>query len=84
MPDLIVVDGSIAQINVAERVLRRYQLVIPVVAVTKDVRHKPEKISGTTDYIKSQKNAILLANNDSQRFAISFHKQKRTVAFLAK
>jgi excinuclease ABC subunit C len=84
MPDLIVVDGSIAQINVAERVLRRYQLVIPVVAVTKDVRHKPEKISGTTDYIKSQKNAILLANNESHRFAISFHKQKRTVAFLAK
>ncbi len=84
MPDLVVVDGNRAQINVAQKILDRYQLVIPIVAVTKDSRHKPERITGNIEYAKSQKNAILLANNEAHRFAISFHKHKRSATFLDK
>jgi excinuclease ABC subunit C len=55
MPDLIVVDGGVAQKNVAEQVVARYQFPIPVVAVVKDDRHKPAKILYTnTDNLSSE------------------------------
>jgi len=43
-PDLIVVDGDIAQLNVAGVVLRKMGLKIPVVSVVKDERHKAKAI----------------------------------------
>ncbi len=82
LPNLIVVDGSTAQINVAKRVLDRYQFDIPIVGVVKDERHRPKAIIGDEAIIKINKKNILLANNESHRFAITFHKQKRNKSFL--
>lgn len=76
-PELIVVDGSTAQKNAAERVLRDLKLQIPVVGVVKDDRHKPIRIIGPKKLIEDQKRAILQANGESHRFAITFHRQKR-------
>jgi excinuclease ABC subunit C len=84
LPSLIVVDGSTAQINVAKRVLDRYQFDIPIVGVVKDERHRPKAIIGDEVIIKIHKKNILLANNESHRFAITFHKQKRDKSFLNK
>ena len=84
LPSLIVVDGSIAQINVTKRVLDRYQFDIHIVGVVKDERHKPKAIIGDENIIKIHKKNILLANNESHRFAITFHKQKRNKSFLNK
>jgi len=82
MPNLIVLDGSVAQLNVAKRVLRQYQFDIPMVAVVKDDRHKAKAILGEESIIKFQKKAILLANSEAHRFAITFHKLKRGKSFL--
>lgn len=82
LPSLIVVDGSVAQVNVAKRVLARYQFEIPIVGVVKDERHKPKAIIGDEDIIKIYKKQILLANSESHRFSITFHKQKRNKSFL--
>ena len=82
MPDLIVVDGADAQFAVARRVLKRYQLSISVVAVVKDERHKPKAIMGDEAIAKKYKSAILLANAEAHRFAITFHKKKRAKSFL--
>lgn len=82
LPNLIVVDGSMAQINVAKRVLSRYQFDIKVVGVVKDERHKPKAIIGDEDMIKVYKKQILLSNNEAHRFSIAFHKQKRNKSFL--
>ncbi len=82
LPSLIVVDGSTAQLNVAKRVLDRYQFAIPIVAVVKDDRHKAHAIMGNTDLIKAHKKSILLANSEAHRFAIAFHKKKRNANFL--
>lgn len=82
MPDLIVLDGSVAQEHVAKRVLDMYQFDIPYVAVVKDERHKAREIRGSKKDIKGQEASILLANNEAHRFAITFHKQKRTKSFL--
>lgn len=82
MPNLIVVDGSTAQINVAKRVLDRYQFVIPITSVVKDNHHKARAIIGDESIIKIHKKSILLANSEAHRFAIAFHKKKRGKDFL--
>jgi excinuclease ABC subunit C len=82
LPSLVVVDGSTAQINVAKRVLDFYQLKIPIVSVVKDDRHKAKAIIGDEKIIKNYKKDILLANSESHRFAIAYHKQKRNSNFL--
>lgn len=82
LPNLIVVDGSTAQVNVAKRVLNRYQFDIKVVGVVKDERHKPKAIIGDENMIKVYKKQILLSNNEAHRFSIAFHKQKRNKSFL--
>lgn len=82
IPDLVVVDGNDVQRRVAERVLSRYQLAIPVVSVVKDDRHKAREILGASKDKEGRETAIILANAESHRFAITFHKQKRAKAFL--
>ena len=82
LPSLIVVDGSTAQVNVAKRVLNRYQLNIPIVGVIKNEKHQPKAILGDENLVKEYKKNILLANNESHRFAITFHKQKRNRSFI--
>ncbi|MES2952987.1 MAG: UvrB/UvrC motif-containing protein [Patescibacteria group bacterium] len=77
MPDLIVVDGSTAQKNTAERVLKAHKLTIPVAAVVKNAQHKPSHISGDSALVKDHKTEILLANAEAHRFAITYHKKLR-------
>ncbi len=76
VPNLIVVDGSTAQINVAKRVLSRYQFKIEVVGVVKDDKHKAKAIMGNETVIKKYKKYILLANSEAHRFAIKFYREK--------
>lgn len=77
LPQLIVVDGGRAQKNAAESVLKKTELVIPVVAVTKDEKHKPKSLSGSKKIIEAHKNDILLANAEAHRFSITYHRSKR-------
>ncbi|MCB9813896.1 GIY-YIG nuclease family protein [Candidatus Nomurabacteria bacterium] len=83
LPQIIVVDGSTAQKNAAEQVLRQFKAVIPVVAVVKDDKHKPIRLVGVKQLIEQNKEAILLANAESHRFAISYHRSKRSKSLLA-
>lgn len=73
-PDLVVVDGGAAQKNAAEKTLTGLGIAIPVAAVVKDERHKPKGILGE---LRGKKGAILLANSESHRFALSFHRARR-------
>lgn len=75
-PDLIVVDGGVAQKNVAEKVLKENGLVIPVVSVVKDDRHKPREILGDKKWLKYEKE-ILVSNAEVHRYAIRFHTKLR-------
>ncbi|MCB9811875.1 GIY-YIG nuclease family protein [Candidatus Nomurabacteria bacterium] len=82
LPQLMVVDGSTAQKNVAEKVLKAHHMLIPVVAVTKDEHHKPKAIKGSSRLVKQFQNEILLANAEAHRFAIGYHTKKRSQTFL--
>lgn len=79
-PDLIVVDGAVAQKNAALTVLEEYELSIPIIAVVKDDKHKPKRLLGNNILIEQHKNAILLANAEAHRFAITYHRQKQRSA----
>ncbi|MCX6755431.1 MAG: hypothetical protein NT068_02735 [Candidatus Nomurabacteria bacterium] len=85
-PDLIVVDGSTAQLNVAKKILKEYKLEIPISAVVKDDRHKAKMILMPNsphpnpllvkEREKSLKKDILLSNSEAHRFAITYYRQK--------
>jgi len=79
LPQLIVVDGGVAQKNVALRVLGKAGLVIPVVGVLKDERHKPKNIIGPRKSITDYKNEILMANGEVHRFVLAYHRNRRTL-----
>lgn len=77
LPQIIVVDGSTAQKNAMEAVLRATGHMIPVVAVVKDERHKPIRLVGQKHLLELHKESILHANAESHRFAIAYHRLKR-------
>jgi len=76
LPDLIVVDGGVAQKRAVESVLRENKIAVPVVGVVKDERHKTKEILGDKHYLKYEKE-ILLSNAEAHRYAIGFHKLLR-------
>ena len=80
-PDIIAVDGSVAQKNIAEKILKKLDLEIAVVAVTKDERHRPKMIQGREDMVHKYETEILLANSEAHRFAITYHKNLRGKQF---
>lgn len=77
LPRIIVVDGGVAQLRVALRVLKDAGVSIPVVGVVKNDRHKPERLIGDAQAIKTREKDILLASAESHRFAIKFHRVRR-------
>jgi excinuclease ABC subunit C len=82
LPDLIVVDGGVAQRNAADRVLEKEKFKIPVISVVKDERHKPRDIEGEEALVRTHRRGILLGNAEAHRFAISYHKKLRRRKFL--
>jgi excinuclease ABC subunit C len=83
-PDLVVVDGNEVQKKVAETLLKTIGVLIPVVSVVKDEKHRPRAILGDKEIIQKYKLDILLANNDAHRFAIGFYKKTANRSFLHK
>jgi excinuclease ABC subunit C len=77
LPKLIVVDGAVAQKNVAEQVLREKGVKIPVASVVKNEYHKPKDILGDRTLKESYEKQIILANSEAHRFALSFHRKSR-------
>ena len=81
-PDLLVIDGSTAQRNVAETVLRECGFVIPIVSVVKDEHHRPKDIvvgqnNSMSKIMRDYRHDILRLNAEAHRFAITYHKKLR-------
>lgn len=74
LPNLLVVDGNIIQINAARAILSEFNLDIPIAAVVKNERHKASSIIADEQILKKYKFDILLANSESHRFAITYHR----------
>ncbi len=76
-PDVIVIDGGLAHIRAARRVLRELHIRIPVVSVVKNKKHQAKGIIGNIEIAESYKPQILLANMEAHRFALAYHRQLR-------
>lgn len=81
LPNLIVVDGSVAQINAAKEILDERGCRIEVVSVVKDERHKAREIIGVKGNLQAWEKSILLANSEAHRFAIGYHRKLRSKGF---
>jgi excinuclease ABC subunit C len=77
-PDLIVVDGNETHRKAAMSVLQARRITIPVVAVTKDARHKAANILGNDELIKKYSRDIVAVNAEAHRFAITYHRLRRS------
>jgi len=74
LPRLIVVDGAVAQVNVAKKVLQEFGYEIPIVGVVKNERHLPKGFAGDERIAHLHEADILLANSEAHRFALKFHR----------
>lgn len=80
IPDIVVVDGSLLQHGVAERVFGEAVDAFAgmrIVGVVKNAKHQPERIIGDRAAIADHRRAILLANAEAHRFAIAYHRRRR-------
>lgn len=76
LPDLVLIDGGLAQANAAHRVLLRAGLRIPVVGIAKGPERKRNDIIGAIP--KGVKKATLVrVRDEAHRFAVSYHKALR-------
>ncbi len=83
LPDLILLDGGMAQIHAVEPVLKMYSLDIPLFGMVKDSKHKTRAIAsnGGEIQINSTRSAYTLVSSiqeEVHRFAIAYHHQKHT------
>lgn len=81
LPNLIVVDGGKNQLNLAKKVLLENDLEkIALVSVVKDDKHRAREILGDRMMSVSYEGEIIKANHEAHRFAISYHRQRRSGA----
>jgi excinuclease ABC subunit C len=80
-PDVVIVDGDERARKVAEKILREKDLVVSVIAVTKDKHHKAAQLLGDSRIIRDYHQAIIATNAEAHRFAITYHRKKRADTF---
>lgn len=81
-PNLVVVDGSVAQKRRVENIFNTLGIHIPVTAVVKNEHHKPKAILGNKEIVKKHEVEVILANAEAHRFSIAYHKGLRAKKFL--
>jgi len=74
-PQLVVIDGGKAHLNRAKKTLKDAGITAEVVSVVKDEKHRPREILGAPKTVIIHEAAILLANSEAHRFAISKHRR---------
>ena len=89
LPDLIIADGGKGQMGVIHEVLERLGLDIPIAGLAKDDRHRTaELLCGFPPVLVGIRPTSPLFHflahiqEEVHRFAVSFHRQKRSKAFI--
>jgi excinuclease ABC subunit C len=82
LPNLILIDGGIAQANAAKKVLMRTGLRIPILGIAKGAERKRNDILGAIPKGVT-KETLIKVRNEAHRFAIGYHKTLRRIASLS-
>lgn len=84
-PDIVVVDGNVNQFRVAEELFAEAGWGdVRLVGIVKNAKHQPERLIGDGTAIAEHRRAILLCNAEAHRFAIGYHRKRRSRDFLMK
>ena len=88
LPDLILVDGGLIQINAAKEILDNLCLDIPVYGMQKNDKHRICALVNEEKEIEIKKNSDLFhylekISEEVHRFAISYHKEIRSKGSLS-
>jgi len=76
LPDLVLIDGGLPQVNVARRVIFRAGLKIPVVGIAKGPERKRNDVLGMIPKGVT-KETLVKVRDEAHRFAINYHKKLR-------
>ena len=89
LPNLVIIDGGKGQLSVAKRVFEELSLLgrVDLVSISKNSSHKSENLHFVDgDVVKFERNKFfnLLASiqDEVHRFAITFHRQKRSKSLI--
>ena len=87
LPDLILLDGGIGQMSAVAPVLQKHGITVPVFGMVKDSKHRTRAIAaeGGDIAIKSNRAAFTFITgiqDEVHRFAIGYHKNRRSKAML--
>ena len=77
-PNLIVIDGGKGQVNAVQFVLVGYGLTIPLIGLAKGRQRKKEDLYFINDSGFRDLHILRSVRDEAHRFAISFHRQRRT------
>jgi excinuclease ABC subunit C len=82
LPDLLLIDGGLGQVNAAAAVLSALHVEIPIAGMVKDDRHRTKDLiyQGEELGLNKTSNAFLLVakvQEEAHRFAITYHKSLR-------
>ena len=83
LPNLILIDGGLAQANAAKKVLLRAGLRIPILGIAKGAERKRNDIIGGIPKGVT-KETLIRVRDESHRFAIGYHKSLRARQFIKK
>ncbi|MBU4338089.1 GIY-YIG nuclease family protein [Patescibacteria group bacterium] len=83
MPDLIIIDGGLGQLNAVKKVLENRKFKIPLISIAKGPTRKGEKMFMTKNVCLDSKRMapnldrkmILAARDEAHRFAILYHRK---------
>lgn len=83
MPDVILVDGGVPQVNAAKKVLNTFNISIPVVGIAKGPERKRNDVHlGSRDrsfvrWIFSHQPLLIQVRDEAHRFAIGYQRKLR-------
>lgn len=83
MPDVIIVDGGLGQINIANDVINELDMDIKVFGLAKDQKHQTNKLLNSRGDIINIENREVLnlltdMQNEVHRYTISYHEHTRS------
>ncbi|HVN26717.1 MAG TPA: UvrB/UvrC motif-containing protein [Candidatus Paceibacterota bacterium] len=76
LPDLILIDGGVAQANAAKKVILRAGLRIPILGIAKGAERKRNDVIGAIPKGVT-KETLVRVRDEAHRFAIGYHKRLR-------
>jgi excinuclease ABC subunit C len=84
LPDLIMVDGGLGQVNIAKRVLAKRHLQIPIVGIAKGFDRKQDQLVydhtnlELSRVVVQYKEILQRLRDEAHRFAIGYHRKVRS------